>query len=333
MTTTSQEKQLPAPAPATSAIAVTKAPIRGGLQLTTYSEILKVANLMTHSGIIKDAKDESIAALKIMAGIEMGLAPFEAVNGLYIGPGGKVEAFADLLKNRIEISGRWSYKIVEYETEYKKEKVTVDFYENGKLIEFAGKPARISYDRARAEQAKLSTGRNSGTWDAWFVRMAFKQCIRDGATMFMPGLLNLHSVASAMEGEPEEVIIQTIAENRLRSDEAEEARTTIEAVSVDTETGEVLETKEVVKEPTVTQRLEATAEVAREVGREDIAEKKEELAKATQQQKSQMFAAALKLGYPLKDVNSVLKEKFGTTVINVDQLKEVNSWFEANRRK
>lgn len=323
---TEQQKQLPAKV--SSNIVIAQAPTRGGLQLKSYEEILKLANLFTAAGIIKDAKDESIAALKIMAGLEMGLAPFEAVNGLYIGPGGKVEPYADLLKNLIQRSGKWSYKVVKLTSEC----VSVEFYEDGKRIDLEGNP--ITYDVERATKAKLLTGRNSGTWEAWFQRMAFKQCLRDGVTLFMPGLLNLHSVGSATASEdPEEVFIQTIAAGRL------EESTTVEATSVDEETGEVLETREVKQEATPAAKASAVAEVAREVGREDIAKKAEEAVAVSSAEKSKLIAFAVsKCGIPVKDLNEYLVKTFGTkpeapAAINTDQLQAVYIWLNENKRK
>ncbi|MCA0314194.1 MAG: hypothetical protein LCH63_10200 [Candidatus Melainabacteria bacterium] len=320
-----EKKALPAVAQKTSLI-VTKAPTRGGVQLSSYDEILKVARLFTAAGIIKDSKDESVAALKIMAGLEMGLAPFEAVNGLYIGPGGKVEPFADLIKNKIALSGRYSFKVIEYSEE--KEVVAVEFYENGKKIELEGNPIR--YTREIATKRGFLDGRNSKTWNSWFCRMAFKQAIRDGATLFMPGLLNLHSptVASPSD-DPEQIIIETIAENRLEG----EAEATAEIVEMlDTETGEVTEER-VKKEPTTTARAKEVAAVAREVGREDIAEKREALIKITKAEKSKLYAFALQqTTVKPADVQKYMKDYFGTTDIDQDQLKITYDWLNERRK-
>lgn len=73
-----------------------------------------VATAFVASGYFKDAKNQAAAVVKIIAGREMGLGDFEAMQGLYLSEkSGRLGMMAEMLAAKIKGSGRYDYKIIQ----------------------------------------------------------------------------------------------------------------------------------------------------------------------------------------------------------------------------
>ena len=88
----------------------------GGNYVQSMEEIERAARLMAASGFFEDTKDLAQAAVKIMAGAELGIGPYAAMTGINIIKGKPVIG-AGLLASLIKRSGIYDYLVDELSDE------------------------------------------------------------------------------------------------------------------------------------------------------------------------------------------------------------------------
>lgn len=76
------------------------------------AEVMQYAEVFCKSGFFEDAKQLNQAAVKILAGQELGIAPFAAMNGIYIIKG-RVSFAAGLMAMIVKGSIKYDYRVVE----------------------------------------------------------------------------------------------------------------------------------------------------------------------------------------------------------------------------
>lgn len=165
-------------------IDMTEAPKPMMLSVGTYDEALRLGKLCVAAGLCPDERDEAKAAIKILAGIEMGLGPVASVQGLWIHQKtGKVGQHAELIKDQIAKHPRYSYETLEVNDDC----ASVQFFKDGKPLSDKNKGV-ITWTWERAVAAGFTSGPNGQTWQKHKRNMLFKQCIVDGARFYCPGL-------------------------------------------------------------------------------------------------------------------------------------------------
>ncbi len=98
-------------------------------------ELIKATDAVTlgetfhKSGMFADIKSAAQAVVKIMAGAEMGISPFQAMSGIHIIQG-KPTIGAGLMASRVKASGKYNYRVLEMTDTI----CTVEFTENGQPI-------------------------------------------------------------------------------------------------------------------------------------------------------------------------------------------------------
>ena len=93
------------------------------------TDMLAIAKQMAVSGFFQDARKAEEAFVKIMAGAELGLPPFQAMTGIHV-ISGKPVLGAGLIASIIKRSGKYTYRVPE-----QNERVcTVEIVENGEII-------------------------------------------------------------------------------------------------------------------------------------------------------------------------------------------------------
>jgi len=126
---------------------------------------------MVASGYFSDAKDVAQAVVKIMAGQEMGIAPFASMTGIHIIKG-KPALGANLIASKIKNDPRYDYRV---KTMTDKE-VVISFYENGNVIGESG---------FTASDAQRAGTQNMGKFPR---NMLFARAMSNGAKWFTPGI-------------------------------------------------------------------------------------------------------------------------------------------------
>lgn len=92
-------------------------------------DALSIGETFYKSGMFSDIKSAQQAVVKIMAGAEMGISPFQAMSGIHIIQG-KPTIGAGLMASRVKASGKYNYKVIEM-TDVN---CIIEFYEGGNPI-------------------------------------------------------------------------------------------------------------------------------------------------------------------------------------------------------
>lgn len=147
-----------------------------GLGLT-LREMTWVGKVFYKSGMFTDTRDEAVAIVKIMAGQEIGLPPFEAMTGINLIKGRPTLA-ATTIASKIKGSRKYDYR-VKVATELKSQ---IDFYET----EPDGKRTMIGSSTFTIEQAQTAGLTGKDNWKAYPEDMLFARNISRGARRFTP---------------------------------------------------------------------------------------------------------------------------------------------------
>lgn len=87
-----------------------------GLQIKSIDELARVADMMAKSGYFKDVRDAAQAGVKIMAGQDWGIAPFDAITGIHVIQG-KPAIGAGLMAAKVKGSGKYDYRVLQLDGE------------------------------------------------------------------------------------------------------------------------------------------------------------------------------------------------------------------------
>jgi hypothetical protein len=152
-----------------------------------------MAKTFIDSGLFSDVKSVAAAAVKIMAGNELGIPPFAAINGIHIIQGKPVLG-AGLIASRIKGSGKYDYKIVLNDDRA----CSIDFYQG---------PNKIGNSTFTAEDAKKAGTKNL---DKYARNMLFARAISNGAKWHCP---DIFSCSVYTEGEIQDVDFTHVVNN------------------------------------------------------------------------------------------------------------------------
>ena len=76
------------------------------------NDIMTMAKTFAESGLFADTKDLAKAFVKIQAGQEIGIAPFQAMSGIHIIQG-KPTIGAGIMASKVKGSGKYDYKVLQ----------------------------------------------------------------------------------------------------------------------------------------------------------------------------------------------------------------------------
>ena len=139
------------------------------IQSMTVNDITLMAKTFAESGLFKDTSDMAKAFVKIQAGQEIGIAPFQAMSGIHIIQG-KPTIGAGIMASKIKGSGKYDYKVIQQD----EKACIIDFY-NGK--EKLGTSSFTIEDAQRAQTQNI----------AKFARnMLFARAISNGLKWYCP---------------------------------------------------------------------------------------------------------------------------------------------------
>lgn len=168
--------------------------------------LMEVGRTIAKSGFFQDAREESQAVVKVLAGQELGIGAITAMQGIYIVKG-RVAIGANLMAAKIKGSGKYDYRVAELSDKV----CTLHFYEGTRLI---GESKFTIEDAKRAGTQNL---------DKFPKNMLFARAMSNGAKWFCPDVFTGITPYTREELNDEGATVEEIP------------------VSVDTATGEVLE--------------------------------------------------------------------------------------------
>lgn len=141
-----------------------------GMQLET------LADACWKSGMFKDVKSAFGAIVKIKAGIELGIPPMQAMNGVYIIEG-KTCLAATLMGALIKASGKYTYRIQQIDNNA----VSIAFFERDDEGKWVSCGPNSTFSMQDAEKAGVA---GKGVWKSWPRNMMFARALSNGARWY-----------------------------------------------------------------------------------------------------------------------------------------------------
>lgn len=140
---------------------------------SSVSEVKEVAAIMAKSGFFEDAKTAAQAAVKIMAGRELGIPEMASMRGIYVA-NGNTELSGPLLAALIKRSEKYDYKAKEVTDERAK----IRFFENGEEVGTA------SFSIEDAKRAGIY--KEDSAWTKYPSDMVFWRALSRGKRRYCP---------------------------------------------------------------------------------------------------------------------------------------------------
>ena len=141
----------------------------GGFEIMQRS-----AKAMVESGYFKDSRDVAQAVVKVMAGAELGIAPFSAMSGIHI-VNGRPTLSSNLIATLVKNDSRYNYRVkVATDTE-----CVLAWFEDGQEC------GESSFTMKEANGAGLT---NKSVWKQYPSDMLFARALTRGARRFAPGI-------------------------------------------------------------------------------------------------------------------------------------------------
>lgn len=142
----------------------------GGVIVPT--DPITLGNVLSASGFFDDSRSGAQAAVKVMAGQELGFGPIASMTGIYIVKG-RVTLSANLMAAAIKRHPRYTFKVVEHTNEL----CTIDFVEDGEVI------GQSSFSMDDAKAAGLA---GSETYKKFPKNMLYARALSNGAKWYCP---------------------------------------------------------------------------------------------------------------------------------------------------
>ena len=139
------------------------------------TDALTIGETFFKSGMFADIKSAQQAVVKIMAGAEMGISPFQAMSGIHI-IAGKPSIGAGIIASRVKSSGKYDYRILGMDDQA----CSIEFFQlSGNNKESLGITKFTIDDAKRAGTKNL---------DKFPRNMLFSRAISNGVKWFCPDI-------------------------------------------------------------------------------------------------------------------------------------------------
>jgi hypothetical protein len=135
-----------------------------------------LGDILAKSGFFADSKDAAQAAVKVMAGAELGFGPVASMTGIYIVKG-KVTISANLMAAAVKAHPRYDYKVLEHDDTHC-------------VIEFRDKVnEETNVSAYTLEDAKKQGLASNDNWVKTPRNMLFARAMSNGVKWFAPDVL------------------------------------------------------------------------------------------------------------------------------------------------
>lgn len=141
----------------------------------TLEEVKQVANIFVASGLFPNDKNAAQAVVKIIAGQELNLGPFEAISNINFING--VRSFNyPLVAALVQRSGRYRYKVVEEEADH----VRIEWFER----DDDGKWETIGFSDFSDDDARSANLLTKSNWKMYKKDLLFARALTRGARRY-----------------------------------------------------------------------------------------------------------------------------------------------------
>jgi len=145
--------------------------------IESLKEPFALGEVFIQSGMFKDTKTQAQAVCKIIAGKEIGLAPMESMQNIYMTPDGKIGVMAKVVGALIKKSLKYDYSIEKLD---ETECIIAFFVVNKEKRIEVGKSSFTSKDAARAGLI------NKDNYKNYPRNMNFARALMNGARWYTP---------------------------------------------------------------------------------------------------------------------------------------------------
>ena len=156
---------------------VVKASGLTGFRPRTLNDIVQVGTILHQSGNFKNSNSAQAAVARVLAGVELGLGPFQSMTNLLV-IDGKVTLSASLIASMVKGSDKYDYIIdIHDETQCK-----LTFLQEGNPI---------GVSEFNIEDAKTAgIYRQGSPWEKYPRNMVFARAVTNGARWYCPDVFN-----------------------------------------------------------------------------------------------------------------------------------------------
>ncbi|MHA1137985.1 MAG: hypothetical protein ACTSSE_16010 [Candidatus Thorarchaeota archaeon] len=158
---------------------------------TTLAQDKELAQIFMDSGLFKDTKAISQAIVKIMAGRQIGLDPFESMSGLNI-ISGNITLSGNVQAAKIKENPKYDYRIIQANSEI----CEIDFFQDGEKIGISTytieEVRNITFWDKKAAKTKNLTEKDN--WKNYPSDMLFNRAISRGRRRFTPDVFGCFKV-------------------------------------------------------------------------------------------------------------------------------------------
>lgn len=158
-------------------------------------KIARISRAMIASGYFQDVRSVAQAAVKILAGSELGIPPLASMVGIYIVQG-RVQLSAQVMAALIKKSGRYDYRL----REHTNQRCAIEFFEHGQSLGLS----EYSIEDAKRAGLVRSGQRGPSPWEAHPRNMLFARSMSNGAKWFCPDILAGPTFVPGELDQPEE---------------------------------------------------------------------------------------------------------------------------------
>lgn len=159
-------------------------------------EPMAIGEVFAKSGMFPDVKSQSQAVVKILAGKELGLSPFESMASIYI-VNGKLALMSKAMAALIKRSKIYDYKI----DKFTEDECTITLLrKDSEGTSELGKSSFTIKDAAKAGVV------NKDVWKNYPRNMLFSRAIANLARWFCPEIISGYSVVEELNDLGEEVV-------------------------------------------------------------------------------------------------------------------------------
>jgi len=143
--------------------------MKNELQIMQVNDIMIMAKTFAESGMFTDTKDMAKAFVKIQAGQEIGVAPFQAMTGIHIIQG-KPTVGAGIMASKVKGSGKYDYRVLQQD-------------ESACVLEFFEGKISLGKSSFTIEDAKKAGTQNIAKFPR---NMLFARAISNGIKWYTP---------------------------------------------------------------------------------------------------------------------------------------------------
>lgn len=165
--------------------------------LDLFKEPMALSEVFVKSGMFPDVKSQAQGIVKILAGKELGLTPFQAMSGLYF-INGKIGIQANICSGLIKKSKKYDYTI----TKITDEICEIDFFDITEK-ETSKKLGTASFGKMDASKAGLI---NKDNYKNYPSDMYFARAISRGTKRYAPDCLMGYSTLEELQDVETEII-------------------------------------------------------------------------------------------------------------------------------